>query len=104
MRAKQKTKKQAAREKEWEEAARLFEAPGGKALEGGTALTEEEAEEMLLAAQGKRKLISVRMPEKSLVALKELATQYDRKYQQLIVQAVDQFILKARKVAAARKR
>lgn len=105
MRAKRKTKLPSAREKDWEEAAKRFEAPGIDALLGSTVLTKEEAEEMLRCARGeKKKLISIRMPETSLRALKELAVQHDRKYQQLIVQAVDQFIVKAQKVTGARKR
>jgi len=103
MRSKRKTKEQKADEKRWAEAAELFERPGTEALKGSVVISDEEHEEMLELAGGKRKLISLRMPEKSLAAIKEIAAKNDRKYQQLIVQAVDMFIAKANRQGARRK-
>jgi len=80
-----------AQEKNWEKAAALFEGKRGeKLMAESRALSPQERRKLL--GPGKAKLISIRIPEDDLEALKKIAEKNDRKYQQLMVHAVEQFI------------
>lgn len=49
-------------------------------------------EKRKLLGPGRTKLISVRVPEDDLKALRDIAEENDRKYQQLIIQAIERFL------------
>jgi predicted DNA binding CopG/RHH family protein len=90
---KEKTKKAGkAFEAHWEKAASLYENPktSMKMLEQSRSLTPAERRKFL--GKAKTKAVSIRIPEDDLVALKEIAQQNDRKYQQLIILAIEQYI------------
>jgi hypothetical protein len=77
-------------EKHWEEAAALFEAPGIEALRGSRVLSAVESRRLL--GPGRTKLVSIRVPEADLEAVKEIAERHGRKYQHLMTLALGQFI------------
>jgi len=79
-------------EAHWEKAAALYENPktAMKMLEQSRSLTPAERRKFL--GKAKTKAVSIRIPEDDLVALKEIAQQNDRKYQQLIILAIEQYI------------
>lgn len=78
-------------EKNWEETAKIFEGKEGLAvMEGSRALNTIERRKLL--GPGKGKLISLRLPEDDLHALREIAEENKRKYQQLIIHAVERFL------------
>lgn len=56
----------------------------------GTPATPKELRQML--GKGARKAISLRIPENDLAELKKIAKSNKRKYQQLIVQAIELYI------------
>jgi predicted DNA binding CopG/RHH family protein len=90
---KEKTKKaDKALEAHWEKVASLYENPktSMKMLERSRSLTSAERRKFL--GKAKTKAVSIRIPEDDLVALKEIAQQNDRKYQQLIILAIEQYI------------
>ena len=78
------------RNKKWEEAAATFEAPGIEALKGSRVLTAVETRQLL--GPGRTKLVSIRVPETDLEAVKEIAEKHGRKYQHLMTLALGQFI------------
>ena len=78
-------------EKNWEETAKVFEGKEGLAvMEGSRALSTIERRKLL--GPGKGKLISLRLPQDDLEALREIAKENSRKYQQLIIHAVERFL------------
>jgi len=77
-------------ERNWEKTAAMFEAPGIDALKGSRALTAVETKRLL--GPGRTKLVSIRVPESDLEAVKEIAEKHGRKYQQLMTLALGQFI------------
>ena len=81
-----------ALETHWEKTAALYENPktAMKLLEQSRPLTPTERRKFL--GKAKTKAVSIRIPEDDLQALKEIAHQNDRKYQQLIVLAIEQYI------------
>lgn len=90
---KEKTKKaDKALEAHWEKVASLYENPrtSMKMLERSRSLTPAERRKFL--GKAKTKAVSIRIPEDDLEALKEIAQQNDRKYQQLIILAIEQYI------------
>lgn len=93
MKDKRKNARQKELEKNWEKAAALFEEEkaGIEIMEGSKALSTGETRE-LLGRGGKNKLISIRLPEEELAAVKKIAETHGRKYQQLIGEALSQFL------------
>ncbi len=81
-----------ALEAHWEKVASLYENPktAMKMLERSRALTPAERRKFL--GKAKTKAVSIRIPEDDLMVLKEIAQQNDRKYQQLIILAIEQYI------------
>ena len=79
-------------EAHWEKVASLYESPktSMKMLEQSRALTPAERRKFL--GKAKTRAVSIRIPEDDLLALKEIAQQNDRKYQQLIILAIEQYI------------
>ena len=77
-------------EKNWDEAAAIFEAPGIEALKGSRVLSAVETRKLL--GPGPTKLVSIRVPETDLEAVKEIAEKHGRKYQHLMTLALGQFI------------
>ncbi len=78
--------------KRWEEAATLFESD--EAIKELLALSKPvspEEHRQILGA-GNRKPISIRIPENDLAEIQKIALANGRKYQQLIVQAVELYI------------
>lgn len=72
-------------------AAKEFESNDSiKLLENSSLLTPKEQREML--GHGKKKLISIRVPEEDLAILKKIASHHKRSYQQLIIQAIEKYI------------
>ena len=78
-------------EKNWEKTAQVFETEEGiSVMQESRVLTPSERRKLLGA--GKTKLISVRIPEEDISALKNIAEENDRKYQQLVVRAIERFL------------
>jgi predicted DNA binding CopG/RHH family protein len=79
-------------ESRWEEAASIFENESmfAKIVKDSRVLTATEERELL--GPGRTKQISIRLPEKDLDAVKQIASATDRPYQQLVVLAVQQYI------------
>jgi len=78
-------------EKNWEETAQIFEKKEGlSVMRESRVLSPAERRELLGAS--KTKLISVRIPEEDISALKTIAEENDRKYQQLVVHAIERFL------------
>lgn len=55
-------------------------------IENSQILNQIEIRKIL--GQGKKKLISIRMPEEDLKALKALSKKFDKSYQQLAISAI----------------
>ncbi len=87
---KKKRKRNVELEKEWEKAAAVFEAPGIEALKGSRLLSTLETRRLL--GPSRTKLVSIRVPESELEAVKEIAEKHGRKYQHLIVHALGNFL------------
>ena len=78
-------------EKNWEKTAKIFEKEEGlSVMRESRVLSPAERRELLGAS--KTKLISVRIPEEDIFALKTIAEKNDRKYQQLVVRAIERFL------------
>jgi hypothetical protein len=78
-------------EKSWTASARFYESPESLgALDSGIPLTGVERRRLL--GPGRKKLIAVRMPEDDIESLKEIAKRHNRKYQQLVVHAVEIYL------------
>lgn len=89
-------------QKTWKEAARFYESDDSlKVLEQGEPLAAVERRKLL--GPGKKKLISVRLPEDDLEALKIIAKKHDRSYQQLFIQAIEHFLDDYQRSALSRK-
>ncbi|MFN8370645.1 MAG: hypothetical protein U0T83_08490 [Bacteriovoracaceae bacterium] len=85
---KRKSKKD---EKNWESSAKFFESDDSlETLALSTPVSPEEHRQILGA--GNRKAISIRIPEVDLEEIQKIAKANGRKYQQLIVQAVELYI------------
>lgn len=88
---KRKQKKGKDRSEDWSRVAELFEGEDGLGiLRASRALTAIERRRLLGA--GTTRLVSIRVPEDDLVALKAIAETHERKYQQLMVQAIELFL------------
>lgn len=75
----------------WLKANKLFESDDSlETLASSTPVTPEEHRQILGA--GARKPISIRIPENDLAEIQKIAEANGRKYQQLIVQAVELYI------------
>ena len=75
----------------WEETAEAFEGEDASFLMvSSRALSTIEKRKLL--GPGKTKLISIRVPEEDIEALRNIAEENDRKYQQLIIQAIERFL------------
>lgn len=68
----------------------MFEAPGIEALKGSRVLSSVETRRLL--GPGRTRLVSIRVPEADLEAVKEISEKHGRKYQQLMTLALGQFI------------
>jgi predicted DNA binding CopG/RHH family protein len=78
-------------EDKWKDVAELFEGDKGiDVMKKSRVLSNVERRRLLGA--GKTKLVSLRVPEEDLEALKGIAEAHSRKYQQLMVVAVEQFL------------
>lgn len=78
-------------EVQWLEAANQFEDKSAlKMLAMSLPVSPEEHRQILGA--GERKPISIRIPENDLVEIQKIAKANGRKYQQLIVQAIELYI------------
>jgi hypothetical protein len=79
------------REKLWKAAAHFYESPESLAvLAEGKPLFGVERRKLL--GPGKKKLVAIRMPEDDIESLKEIAKRHNRKYQQLVIQAVELYL------------
>ena len=86
---KKKSKKELEAEAtRWIKAGKLTESPELMAL--STPLNPKKHRQLLGA--GNRKPISIRIPENDLEAIRRIAKMHGRKYQRLIVQAVQLYI------------
>ncbi len=86
-----KGKSRKGAEGRWKDIADLFEGDKGiDAMKKSRVLSSVERRKLLGA--GKTKLVSLRVPEEDLTALKGIAEAHSRKYQQLMVVAVEQFL------------
>lgn len=92
MKEKSKKGQSKALEAHWKKVAALYENPKTsiKMLEQSRPLNA--AEKRRFFGKSKSKAISIRIPEEDLSALKEIAGKYHRKYQQLIVVAIEQYL------------
>ena len=76
----------------WEDAAAHFEDEKNFAKIAEASRVLSASEERKLLGPGRTKQISIRLPEKDLETVKEIAVATDRPYQQLVVLAVQQYI------------
>lgn len=91
MKNSKKIKSHSEDKKRWCKAANLFESDSGlNLLALSTPISPEEHRQILGA--GTRKLISIRIPENDLNEIQRIAKANGRKYQQLIVLAVELYI------------
>ena len=90
-------------EKRWEKAALLFEDPieSLKIMKKSKVLSAIEQRKLL--GPSKTKPISIRLPEEDLEAIKEVAENNERPYQQIIVTAVEQYLDRLAAQLAGRK-
>lgn len=78
-------------ENNWKKTADLFESKEGLSImENSRALNAIERRKLLGPSKGK--LISLRLPQEDIEALREIAQENERKYQQLIIHAVERFL------------
>lgn len=78
-------------EKRWSEAAKSFEDKSSLDLLALSTPVSPEEHRQILGA-GERKPISIRIPENDLAEIQRIAKANGRKYQQLIVLAVELYI------------
>ena len=98
-----KRKDQDSIERHWESAAHFYESNASlEVLKKGTPLSAVEKRKLL--GPGKKKLISVRLPEDDLEALRMIAKRHERPYQQLFVLAVEHFLNTYHESGLAKKR
>lgn len=92
MKEKRRKENTKALEAHWEKVAALYEDPKSskEMLEKSRALTTSERRRFL--GKSKTRAISIRIPEDDLLELKKIAQRNDRKYQQLIVVAIEQYL------------
>jgi hypothetical protein len=102
-RSSSKSHKKKNLESVWEESAAFYESPESiDVLQAGEPL--EGVERRKLLGPGKKKMVAVRLPEDDIESLKTIAKRHNRKYQQLVVHAVEQFLDRYQKSAIARKK
>ena len=90
-------------EANWEKSANFYENPESLAtLQAGEPL--EGVERRRLLGPGRKRLIAVRLPEDDIESLKTIAKRHNRKYQQLVVHAVEQFLDHYQATATAKKK
>lgn len=78
-------------EKDWARVAEFFESKEGLSImKESRALNVIERRKLLGPSKGK--LISLRLPQEDIEALREIAEENERKYQQLIIHAVERFL------------
>lgn len=78
-------------EQDWERVAKIFEGKRGlSVMKASRAVSTIERRKLL--GSGKTKLVSVRIPEEDLLALRAIAHEHQRKYQQLLVHAIERFL------------
>jgi len=56
-----------------------------------------------LLGPGRKKLVAIRMPQDDIDSLKEIAKRHNRKYQQLVIQAVELFLDQYQSAAIRKK-
>lgn len=78
-------------EQNWSETADFFESDDSLSLLNLSSPVSPEEHRQLLGA-GNRKAISIRIPENDLEELQKIAQANGRKYQQLIVKAIELYI------------
>lgn len=88
---KKSKKRNSSDEKRWNKAAKTFENDSFLDLLALSSAVSVEEHRQILGA-GVRKAISVRVPENDIKELKKIAAANNRKYQQLIVQAIEMYI------------
>ena len=87
----------------WEKAAKFYESDESlSVLEAGAPVDAIERRKLL--GPGRKKLVAVRLPEDDIESLKVIAKRHHRKYQQLVVQAVEQFLDKYQEMATGKKK
>ncbi len=84
-------RKSKADTKRWSEAAKIFESEDSSDLLALSTPVSPEEHRQILGA-GVRKPISIRIPESDLSEIQKIAKANGRKYQQLIVLAVELYI------------
>jgi predicted DNA-binding protein len=91
MSKKQKKINKEEQEKNWAQTAEIFEGKEGlSVMKASRVLNAIERRKLL--GRGKSKLISLRLPEEDIQVLREIAEKNDRKYQQLIIHAIERFL------------
>ena len=105
MKDKRKSVSKKELQKEWEKAAVLFEneKTGLEAMRESRVVSGVELRHAL-GRGGRNKLISIRLPEEELSAVKKIAQKHGRKYQQLIGEALSQFLDRYEELQATRKK
>jgi len=78
-------------EKRWSDTAKKFESDESLELLALSEPISPEEHRKILGA-GTRKSISIRIPENDIIELKKIAAANNRKYQQLIVKAIEVYI------------
>lgn len=76
----------------WEEAALFHENDKNfsKIIDKSEVVSAIEARKML--GPGTKKLVSMRIPEEDLLALRYLAKKYNRSYQQIAIVAIEKYL------------
>lgn len=86
----------------WKQAAAFYESPESlEVLAKGKPLSGVERRKLL--GPGRKKLVAIRMPEDDLESLKEIAKRHRRKYQQLVIQAVEIYLDHYQSVVSKKK-
>jgi|GEM_PF-7104470 len=97
-----KKEKKGKLEKQWAAAAAFYESPESLAvLAAGKPLAGVERRKLL--GPGRKKLVAIRMPQDDIDSLKEIAKRHNRKYQQLVIQAVELFLDQYQSAAIRKK-
>lgn len=97
-----KKEKRAKAENQWKKAAAFYESPESLAvLAEGKPLAGVERRKLLGA--GRKKLVAIRMPEDDIESLKEIARRHNRRYQHLVIHAVELFLDRYQSAALKKK-
>jgi len=88
---KRRPKADGKREKHWAKVAAFYESDASlPALRASEVVGPVERRELL--GRGKTKLVSIRIPEEDLEALRRIAEANDRGYQSLVIQAIERYL------------